>query len=100
MREKINFKKPEWSAILAAFFAGLAVHMFGLTNLLHNGDDITAQPVGFGVGVESGRFFLHILKKLCQRMSGGYNVSWLNGILFIVLIAIAAGIVISIFNMD
>ena len=57
MREKINFKKPEWSAILAAFFAGLAVHMFGLTNLLHNGDDITAQPVGFGVGEESGRFF-------------------------------------------
>lgn len=98
MKNKIDWKRPECVATLSAFFAGIAVHMFGLVNVLHNYDDISTQPRGFGTGLTSGRWFLEILGSTANDIFGGYNLHWVNGVLFVALLAIAVGVLISIFE--
>ena len=100
MQKKFDWKKPEHFSILVSFLAGLAVHMFGLVNTMHNPDDISMQPGGFGVGLSSGRWFLECLGRLCAKLLGGYNLPWLNGILFLALIAVSVGFLVSTFDVQ
>ena len=37
---KVNYNSPEWMADLGAAFSGTVVHLFALTNVIHNYDDI------------------------------------------------------------
>ena len=36
-----SFKKPFWFTVYSTFIFGLAVHLFGIVNVLHNHDDIS-----------------------------------------------------------
>lgn len=75
---------------------GLVVHGFALMNVLHNYDDILQHPKGYGAGIESGRWLLHILGDFFQNVLGlGYNLSLVNGMLYIFLIAVSAGFVVN-----
>lgn len=98
MCKRFEWKKPEYIAVLSAFFAGLAVHMFGLVNVLHNYDDVSMQPAGYGTGIASGRWFLTVLGDFIARYFGNYNLPWVNGVLFIILIAVATGVIVSVFE--
>ena len=96
MKQKAEFwKTPEGAAVIAALAAGLLVHLFGLVNILHNNDDIWQQPMGYGAGITSGRWLLTILGDFLMRCGFGYNLSVVNGVLFLVLVALCAGVIVS-----
>lgn len=98
--EKIEnrWKSPEGIAIVTAVLGGIVVHLFGLVNILHNYDDIAVQPNGYGTGITSGRWFLTLFGNFVKDNLGGYNLSWINGVLFILLLAVASGFFVSAFE--
>lgn len=87
-------------AVLAAFIAGFLVHHFGLVNVLHNIDDIGQFPYGYGTGIMSGRWLLTILGDFLQSIGGNYNLPYANGLMYLALLAVTAGVVVSIFNIN
>ncbi len=94
-----SFKKPFWFTVYSTFIFGLAVHLFGIVNVLHNHDDISEQPAGVGTTLSSGRWFLDILSKFFKsNFEGNYNLPYFNGILFLILIAVSAGVLVSVFK--
>lgn len=96
---KESFKSPFWFTVYSTFIFGLAVHLFGIVNVLHNHDDISEQPAGVGTTLTSGRWFLEILSKLFKNnFEGNYNLPYFNGILFLILIAVSAGFLVSVFK--
>ena len=89
-------KSPEFTSFLVSLLTGFFVHLFGLITVLHNHDDIWNQPMGYGAGITSGRWMLSILGIVSQKLGFGYNLPTVNGIIFLIFIAISAGIVISV----
>lgn len=94
--KKEYWKQPEIWALVVSFVVGLFIHLFGLVNILHNHDDIWNQPMGYGAGITSGRWMLSILGIVSQKLGFGYNLPTVNGVIFLIFIAISAGIVISV----
>lgn len=96
----VNIKKihqsPEWAAMMGTLLAAMAAHGFALFNILHNYDNILQQPNGYGAGVTSGRWLLSLLGDFIQnRLHMGYNLTTINGLLYIVLIALSAAFVVN-----
>lgn len=97
--EKQNILKDTAAiAVLTAFFFGLLIHLFGLVNVMHNNDDIWQLPMGYGTGISSGRWLLTILGDQLMRWGLGYNITVINGVLFLAMIAVSAGFIVSIFH--
>ena len=90
--------KTDILAGASALVIGLLIHAFALTNLLQNYDNITTSLHGFGCGVDSGRWLLSILSMGIHYFFGGYNLPWFNGFITIVILAISAGFLNSIFG--
>jgi len=95
MKEIRLFKQPSGIAAVSAMVSGLLIHMFGLITILHNYDDVITHPQGYGTGITSGRWFLTFLGEIVEGLSFGYNLSWVNGLLFIAVIAVSAGFLVS-----
>lgn len=86
---------PEAAAVFAALAAGFFTHHFALVNVLHNIDDIGNQPFGYGAGLTFGRWLLSLLGDFERNMGGNYNLPFLNGAIFLMLIAVSAGVLVS-----
>lgn len=86
---------PEGTAVLAALIGGILTHHFALVNVMHNIDDIGNQPRGYGVGLSSGRWLLTLLGDGAEFLNTGFNLPYVNGLLFLVLIALSAGFLVS-----
>jgi hypothetical protein len=97
LKKRLN--SPAYFAMIITFIFGIAVHLFGLLNTMHNHDDINNQPAGYGTGVESGRWLLTILGKLAQQITGNYTLTWFNGVLFIAFLAVSVGFVVATFKL-
>lgn len=80
---------------IAAFGSGLFAHAFGMLNIIHNTDNISVQPTGYGTGIASGRWLLTILGDLFEWAFGGYNLSWFNGVVFLLLLSLSAAFLVS-----
>ena len=65
-------------------------------NILHNNDDIWQQPMGYGAGITSGRWLLTILGDFLSRQGFGFNLPVVNGVLFLVLVALCAGVIVAV----
>jgi len=98
LQKRIDWKRPEIITIIISFVVGIAVHMFGLVNVLHNYDDIAVQPIGHGTSLASGRWSLFLFGNSIRRLIGEYNLPWLNGVLFIFLVAVTAGFLVSVLD--
>lgn len=96
---KKRIKQPAYSAAIIAFIFGIAVHLYGLVNTMHNHDDINNQPSGFGTGVESGRWLLTMLGKYFQEATGNYDLTLLNGVIYIAFLAVSIGFVVATFKL-
>lgn len=102
--EMVSMIRKEWvtsvpgMAALSALGSGTAVHLFGLVNVIHNYDDIAQQARGYGTGVTSGRWLLSLLGDFCDAIGGNHNLPLVNGMLFLVLIAVSAGLLVSAFG--
>lgn len=92
-------KTPEFTAIVSALVMGYLTHNFALTNVMHNIDDIGNQPYGYGAGLSSGRWLLTLLGDSAQLLGLNFNLPFVNGIVFLILIALSAGILVSAFHM-
>lgn len=93
---KEHWKTPEAAAVVSAFAYGLLTHSFALNNILHNHDNIASQPGGYGAGVALGRWLLELLGLFFEKIGLNYNLSVINGLLYIVLIAVSAGFLVSV----
>ena len=89
MREK--WKTPAGTAAAAALNCGFATHFYGLVNTMHNYDDIIVQPIGVGTGLTSGRWLLEIFGMVLRYLGLDFNLTWLNGVVFLLLLAVGAG---------
>lgn len=98
MEKKLDWKRPEIIAVIAAFAAGILVHLFGLVNVLQNYDNIIIQPIGYGISLHSGRWALFLLGQAVRVFFGAHNLPWLNGVLFILFVALTVGILVSVFD--
>lgn len=99
MNNRKILQTPEGAAFLGALLSGIAAHAFALVNILHNYDNILQQPKGYGAGITSGRWLLTILGDFCQNVLGmGYNLPVINGLLYLVLIALSAAAVVRLLN--
>lgn len=90
MEEK--WKTPAGTAAIAAAVCGLATHFYALTNTMHNYDDIIVQPGGIGSGMALGRWLLEIYGVVLRFLGWDYNLTWFNGVVFLLLLALSAGI--------
>ena len=93
-------KKPWFAAFSSGALVGILTHLFGLVNVLHNFDDIAVQPSGYGTGLKSGRWLLTILGDFVKDTFGGYNLPYVNGILFILLVAASAAFVVATLKLE
>lgn len=94
-----KMKEKPWAyGTFSAFTFGVLTHIFALVNILHNYDDIAQQPTGYGTGITSGRFVLTILGDFISQLGGNRNLPVVNGLIFIVFIAAAAGLLVITLN--
>lgn len=94
------FKKAEWMALKSTFIVGVITHLFALTNVLHNYDSVGLQPYGYGTGLESGRWLLSLLAWRAIDWFGQYNLMMFNGLLMILLLAVAAAFFVSVYQLS
>lgn len=96
MKWKRESHWSELTAAAAAFVCGVIVHSFALFNPLHNYDDILQHPTGYGAGITSGRWLLTILGDFYTKVLGlGYNLPTVNGLIYILLIALSAALLVN-----
>ena len=92
-----RYDTSEIYAASGALIAGVTVHGFALFNILHNYDNILQQPRGYGAGITSGRWLLSLMGDFLDKyLDLSYNLPLVNGLLFLVLIALSAAVVVNI----
>ena len=94
------FKKAELMALKSTVIAGVITHLFALTNVLHNYDSVGLQPYGYGTGIESGRWMLNLVAWRVIDWFGQYNLPMVNGLLMILLLAVAAAFFVSVYQLS
>lgn len=94
-QEKQLGKTPEFAAFVAAVVYGFLVHSFAFNNILHNHDNIASQPGGYGMGVDMGRWVLEFFGRFMDKAGLNYNLPSVNGMVYIVILAMAAAVMIS-----
>lgn len=92
---KSFFKTPQGAAFFGALSVGVVAHLFALVNVIHNYDSIHYMPYGQGSGVYSGRFMLSVLGGLAEKMGGNTNLPLFNGLVFLLLLALSAALLVS-----
>lgn len=99
MKIKQKCMTPEWIAAGSALAVGIVTHFFFLVNVLHNYDDIGNLPGGYGAGVSSGRWFLELLGLGFNAFGLNYNLPVLNGLCFLLLMALTAGVLVAVLKL-
>ena len=79
---------------ISSIIVGLLAHIFALTNVLQNYDNMAILPGGYGTGLTSGRWFLTILGNFLNKIWGNYNIPFFNGTLTIVILSITACVIV------
>lgn len=88
-------RTPARTSFFAALCAGIVTHGYALFNTFSNYDNISQLHSGFGTGIESGRWFLEILLRLCHWLKLDYNLPAVNGLLLILMLAFSAAFAVS-----
>lgn len=84
-------------ALLSSFTWGLLAHAYMMLNKFPNHDDITSMR-GYGTGYPSGRWFLAFMGDTIKKWFGNYSLPWLNGIITILLLAMAVCVFVRMFD--
>ena len=94
-QDKRWMKTPEFAALASGVIYGMLVHSFAMNNVLHNHDNIASQPGGFGTSVPLGRWFLEYLGQFLDKAGLNYNLPFVNGLVYILLLSAAAAVLVS-----
>ncbi|MDO5400136.1 MAG: glucosyltransferase domain-containing protein [Eubacteriales bacterium] len=98
MKLKAMYKTPAGTAFAWTLAVGFLTHLFALINVIHNYDSIHYMPYGQGSGIYSGRFTLSVLGGLAEKLGGNTNLPLFNGLVFLVLIALSAYLLVSVLS--
>ena len=90
--------KRKLATILSGVITGLIGHLFVITNILKNHDNMHFMNSN-GIGLSSGRWFLTLLDDAMRPLFGNLNLQALNNIMCICLLSIAAYVIVLIFDM-
>lgn len=93
--KKHFLQDPFYIAVLSAMIVGVITHLFGMVNILHNYDNVSVNPFGYGTGLSSGRWFLTILGDFTENLGFAYNLPLVNGLIFLLILAFSAGFLVS-----
>ena len=82
-------------AFFSAFFTGLLVHLYMLTNKFPNHDEIllTFQNTDLET---SGRWFLGVL----SAFSSSFSLPWVNGLISIAALSVSSALIVSFFRLE
>lgn len=90
------------AAVKAAFFSavviGLMTHLYQFTNKLYNYDELWNTPNGYGIGAETGRWFLKIVGDFATAQFGNHSLPLVNGMISILFLAVSAALVVDMFG--
>ena len=94
-----EFEKKRYRVtLLSAFLFGMFAHLFGIVNVIKNYDNMCIFK-GYGDGIRSGRWFLSIIGEgLAKIWGGNWNLQFYNGIITILLLAVAAYVIVRTFD--
>lgn len=95
---KKTLKTPEGTAFLGSLSVGFIVHLFALTNVIHNYDSVLRLPYDYGGGIPLGRWGLQLIGEFAQRWGGNTNLPLFNGLLFLILVALSTAFLVNIFS--
>ena len=84
---------------LSTFFWGLIAHIYMMTNKLPNHDDLYALD-GYGMSSSLGRWTLARLGNFAMKVNVCFSLPWVNGLISILLIAVSACMVVSLFKIQ
>ena len=99
MKKEIS-NDPVIKASIITFFCGIGIHLFGLINVLHNYDDIYVRSTDYGAGLSLGRWVLDIVGNFFIKNEIGYNLPYVNGAMFIMILAVTTGVLMKIFDLQ
>lgn len=88
-----KISKQEKIAFISAFVWGFAAHGYMIANKLSFHDDMSAM-FGLGRSIESGRWFLYIMKRIGDFFSVYVSSAWYNGICSLLFLALSAAVVV------
>ena len=91
----VTIPKQVRIAFICTFVAGLAAHLYQFTNKLFNFDELYNTPEGTGEGLGLGRFGLFYVGRFIKHFFGNYSLPLVNGLVSLVLIALAACLIVS-----
>ncbi len=94
---KIWMGSSGWSALIACLAAGIIAHGFIIFNKISFQDDLYYM-YGLGATYSSGRWFLGIVEDMMRHFGGLYSVPVFNGFLSLFIVAVAAVLVVRIFE--
>lgn len=85
---------------LTSMLVGLAAHLFALTNVLRNYDNISQTPTGVGTGITSGRWVIELLPQLHMKYGVNYNIPMVNRLLALFLLSVSACLIIDVLDIQ
>lgn len=96
--KKIKINKYQTAAMMAVILWGFVSHGYMFANKLGYHDD-SSSYFGVGVTYQSGRWFLGILQGIIHKIGlSNYSMPWWNGIVTLLLLAVAAAILAELFE--
>lgn len=84
------------TAFLSVIIIGLIAHLYMFTNKLPNYDDMLINS--FGATFRLGRWFLWLLGAVAYHLDLVYSLPWVNGILSLLFLAVAAMLMVDVLN--
>lgn len=78
---------------------GLLAYAYLFFNHVNNNDMISCIPYGYGSGLSSGRWMLHILNLLADKIWGSYPVPLFNGLLSLVFLALTSAVLVRVLEL-
>lgn len=84
---------------LATAIFGTLSYLYLFVNNINNNDMIASLPKGYGTGVTSGRWLLHLLGTLVDRIWGTYNVPLFNGLVALLLLALTSAVLVRVLEL-
>lgn len=90
-------KRMKYTFLSGALFS-IPAHLFALTNVLQNYDNISQTPEGVGTGITSGRWVLELSRRFHEKYGINYNMPMLNGLLTLLLLIGAACLIMEILD--
>ena len=88
--------KKEWKiAFFSTLAIGILIHIYKFTNTLPNRDAVYNYYADQNI-VGSGRWFLTV----ASGLSSWFDLPWINGLLSIIFIGIAAAVIVDVFDLQ